>query len=177
MEAMEELRRSGKTRYIGVSNFDVDQMKEAQKTAPFHSLQPRYNMFDREIEKDILPFCERSGIGILAHSPLAKGLLTGKYTPDYKFPDDDERSRFPRFQGEEFRRYLAKADKLKAVARARNLTLVQLAIGWQLRLSAVTCVLVGAKNPEQVKEHAGAAGWKLTDGELKQIEDILEGRR
>ena len=173
-ETMEELRRSGVTRYIGVSNFSVDQMEEAAKTAPFHSLQPRYNMFDREIEEKVLPFCERSGIGILAHSPLAKGLLTGKYTPDYRFPADDERANRPNFKGEQFKRILAKGERLKAVGQARNLTLVQLAIGWQLRLSGVTCVLVGAKNPSQVEEHVGAVGWKLTNEELKKIEEILE---
>ncbi len=173
METMERLRQEGKIRYIGVSNFNVDQMKAAAQTAPFHSLQPRYNLLDREIEPEIIPHCEAQGIGILAHSPLAKGLLTGKYTPDYQFPKEDERSQSPRFQGEAFRRYLAKAEKLKAIAQRRNLTLIQLAIGWLLRLSAVTCVLVGAKNPAQVAEHVGGQGWKLTDAELKEIESVL----
>jgi aryl-alcohol dehydrogenase-like predicted oxidoreductase len=173
METMDRLRQEGKTRHIGVSNFDVGQMKTATQTAPFHSLQPRYNMLNRDIEGEIVPYCEAQGIGILAHSPLAKGLLTGKYTPDYQFPEDDERSQNPRFQGEEFRRALAKAEKLKAIAQGRNLTLVQLAIGWLLRLPAVTCVLVGAKNPAQVAEHAGGAGWQLTDRELREIEGAL----
>jgi aryl-alcohol dehydrogenase-like predicted oxidoreductase len=175
LETMELLRRQGKTRYIGVSNFNVDQMKRAQQTAHFHSLQPVYNMFDRGIESEILPFCEQEGVGILAHSPLAKGLLTGKYTPDYKFPDDDERSKYSRFQGEQFRNYLAKAEKLKAIAQARRLSLVQLAIGWLLRLNAITCVLVGAKYPKQVQEHVGAQGWKLSEEELRRIDEILKG--
>ncbi len=173
METMERLRQEGKTRCIGVSNFNVDQMKLAAQTASFHSLQPRYNLLDREIEVDILPHCEAEGIGILPHSPLAKGLLTGKYTPDYQFPADDERLGMPRFQGEEFRRNLAKAGKLKAIAQRWNLTLVQLAIGWQLRLSGITCVLVGAKNPEQVTEHVGGQGWMLTDAELQEVENVL----
>ena len=175
MEMMERLRQEGKTRYIGVSNFNVEQMKLAAQTASFHSLQPRYNLLDREIEAEILPHCEAHGIGILPHSPLAKGLLTGKYTPDHQFPADDERSGMSRFQGEEFRRNLAKAKKLQAIAQERNLTLIQLAIGWQLRFSGVTCVLVGAKTPEQVAEHVGGQGWRLTEAELQAIEAVLAG--
>ena len=173
MEAMEQLRQEGKTRYIGISNFNVGQMKTAAQTAPFHSLQPRYNLLDREIESDILPYCEAEGIGILAHSPLAKGVLTGKYAPDHQFPENDERSQMSRFQGEEFRRNLEKAEKLKTIAQRCNLTLIQLAIGWLLRLSAVTCVLVGAKNPAQVAEHVGGQGWQLSGEELQEIEGVL----
>lgn len=173
MEMMEKLRQEGKTRYIGVSNFNVEQMQLATQTAPFHSLQPRYNLLDREIEAEILSHCETHGIGILPHSPLAKGLLTGKYTPDHQFPADDERSGMSRFQGEEFRRNLATAGKLQTIAQERNLTLIQLAIGWQLRLSGITCVLVGAKTPEQVTEHVGGQGWRLTDAELQAIEAVL----
>jgi aryl-alcohol dehydrogenase-like predicted oxidoreductase len=173
METMEKLRQEGKTRYIGVSNFNAEQMQRAAQTAPFHSLQPRYNLLGREIEVDILPYCEANGVGILAHSPLAKGLLTGKYAPDHQFPEDDERSHMPRFQGEAFRQNLEKAEKLKAIAQQRNLSLVQLAIGWLLRLPAVTCVLVGAKNPEQVAEHVGGQGWQLSEAELQEIESVL----
>ncbi len=174
MEAMETLRQQGKTRFIGVSNFNVEQMQQALKTTWFHSLQPRYNMFHRDIENEILPFCEQTGVGILSHSPLAKGLLTGRYAPDHKFPEDDERSRSPRFQGETFRNYLARAERLKKeIAEPRGLSLVQLVIGWQLRHQCITCVLVGAKNPEQVKEHIGAVGWRLTEDELQRIEEIL----
>ena len=107
MEMMAQLQREGKTRYIGVSNFNADQMRQALQVARFHSNQPRYNLFDRQIEAKDIPFCEREGIGILGHSPLAKGLLTGKYRPDHQFPEDDERSNFPRFQGETFARFLS----------------------------------------------------------------------
>ena len=173
METMEKLRQEGKTRYIGVSNFNLEQMELAAQTASFHSLQPRYSLLDREIEAATVPYCEAHGIGILPYSPLAKGLLTGKYTPDHQFPADDERSGMARFQGEDFRRNLVTAEKLKAIAQERNLTLIQLAIGWQLRLSGITCVLVGAKTPEQVVEHVGGQGWQLTDAELQAIETAL----
>jgi aryl-alcohol dehydrogenase-like predicted oxidoreductase len=175
MAVMAELQREGKTRYIGVSNYDAGQMKEALETAPFSSNQPRYNLFDREIEAEDIPFCEQHGIGILAHSPLAKGLLTGKYTPGYVFPDDDERSQMERFQGDTFAGYLEKAKALASLAQDKSLSLTQLALAWVLRLPAVTCVLVGAKSPEQVEEHLGAVGVRFSDDELEHIEAILSG--
>ena len=173
MGMMARIQEEGKTRTIGVSNFNAAQMRQAMKTARFHSVQPRYNLFDREIEAEDIPFCEQEGIGILAHSSLAKGLLTGKYTPAHKFPADDERSGFERFQDETFAEYLALADQLKEVAATKGLTLVQLAIAWLLRLPAITCVLVGAKNPSQVKDHLGAVGVTFSDDELERIEGIL----
>lgn len=173
METMARLQEEGKTRSIGVSNFNAEQMRQALQVARFHSNQPPYNMFYREIEQQDIPFCEREGIGILAHSPLAKGLLTGKYTPESTFPATDERSGSPRFQGETFARYLSVADRLKGVAHDKGISLVQLAIAWLLRLPAVTCVLVGAKHPAQVEEHVGAAGVTFSDDELARIEAIL----
>lgn len=105
---------------------------------------------------------------------LAKGLLTGKYTSHSVFKADDERSRFPRFQGETFARHLAVAERLEALARDKGLTLVQLAIAWVLRQPALTCALVGAKSPAQVEEHLGAVGVTFTQDELAQIDAILE---
>jgi aryl-alcohol dehydrogenase-like predicted oxidoreductase len=176
METMAQLQKEGKTRYIGVSNFNANQMRQALQVARFQSNQPRYNMFDRQIEAEDIPFCEREGIGILAHSPLAKGLLGGKYTSDTRFPDDDERSRMLRFQGETFARYLTVANRLKAVAQDKGISLVQLAIAWQLRLPAITCVLVGAKSPAQVEEHGKAAEVRFSDDELARIEAILANK-
>src|SRR5438067_2056902 len=132
LEEMAALQAEGKIRYLGVSNFDVPQMERALKVTRIQSLQPRYNMFDREIEAAILPFCREQGIGVLAHSPLAKGLLAGKYRPGHVFAPDDERSRFDRFQGEAFAGCIAKADRLKAIGEARGLTLPQLGVAWTL---------------------------------------------
>ena len=174
METMARLQEQGKTRFIGVSNFNAAQMQQAYNIAPFHSNQPRYNMFDRNIEAEDLDFCRQTGIGILAHSPLGKGLLTGKYAPDHAFSEDDERAGSPRFQGDLFARYLAVADELKSVAADKNITMVQLAIAWLLRREEVTCVLVGAKDPDQVKEHVGAADVEFADDELERIEEILQ---
>ncbi len=174
METMARLQEQGKTRFIGVSNFNAAQMQQAYDIAPFHSNQPRYNMFDRNIEAEDLDFCRQTGIGILAHSPLGKGLLTGKYAPGHVFSEGDERANSPRFQGDLFARYLAVADELKSVATEKNITMVQLAIAWLLRHEEVTCVLVGAKNSDQVKEHVGAADVAFSDDELVRIEKILQ---
>ena len=174
METMARLQEQGKTRFIGVSNFNAAQMQTAYDIAPFHSNQPRYNMFDRNLEAEDLDFCRQTGIGILAHSPLGKGLLTGKYAPGHVFSEDDERAGSPRFQGDLFARYLAVADELKSVAAEKNITMVQLAIAWLLRREEVTCVLVGAKNSDQVKEHVGAADVEFSDDELERIEKILQ---
>jgi aryl-alcohol dehydrogenase-like predicted oxidoreductase len=173
METMLRLQEQGKTRYIGVSNFNADQMGQALRTARYHANQVRYNPFDRGIEAADVPFCAEQGIGILVHSPLAKGLLTGKYTPGYRFPEDDERSRFPRFQSETFARYLSVADQLGEIAQDKGISLVQFAIAWAMRLPAITCVLVGAKNPTQVQDHLGALGVTFSDDELARIERIL----
>ncbi len=170
METMARLQEEGKTRYIGVSNFTAEQMQQAAETASFHSSQPRYNIIDRQIEAEDIPFCERAGIGILGHSPLAKGLLSGRYKPDDTFSEDDERFERPRFKGEAFARFLAVAAGCKEVADAKGITPVQLAIAWILRLPAITCVLVGAKNPGQVKDHLGAVGVEFSDEELNHID-------
>lgn len=175
MAAMAELQMEGKTHYLGVSNYDAGQMKEALETTRFSANQPRYNLFNREIEVEDVPFCEAHDIGILAHSPLAKGLLTGKYTPGYVFPEDDERSHMDQFQGDTFISYLQKAKVLESLAQDKGLSLTQLAIAWALRLPVVTCVLVGAKSPQQVEEHLGAVGVKFSDDELKRIDTILSG--
>ena len=174
MEAMARLQEQGKTRYIGISNFNAAQMEQALRSAQFHSSQPRYNLIDRQIEAEDIPFCQRQGIGILAHSPLGKGLLTGRYRPGHRFADDDERAQFPRFQGETFARYVALADRLEEIAAARGLSLVQLSIAWILRLPTLTCVLVGAKNPQQVSDHLGAVGVEFSPEELARIDAILE---
>ena len=145
MSTLAQLQQEGKLRYIGVSNYTAAQMARALKTACFHANQPAYNMLQRQLEGEDMTFCVEHGIGILAHSPLAKGLLSGKYAPGHQFPADDERARFSQFQGERFARDLAIVDGLKAVAAEKGISMVQMAIAWQLRVPAVTCVLVGAK--------------------------------
>ena len=175
MRALDDLVRAGKVRYIGVSNFDVVQMQQAMAVRPIDSLQPRYSMLYRDAEPAILPFCREQGIGVIVHSPLAKGLLTGKHGPDTHFPADDERSQMPDFQGEDYRRHLATAARLRAFAQDRGHTLVELAVAWTLANPAVTSCIVGAKNPDQLDDHVRAAGWLLTAADMGEIEGLLAG--
>jgi aryl-alcohol dehydrogenase-like predicted oxidoreductase len=171
MGAMRRLQEEGKTRFVGVSNFLPEHMERAAAVCPFVSNQVKYSLLFRDIERDgTIDWCERHGIGIIVHSPLAKGLLTGRYTPASTFPDDDERSGFPDFQGSRFRAHLAKADRLAAIARAKDISLVQLAVAWTLVRPVVSCTLVGAKSPDQAREHAAASGVTFTPGELADIE-------
>jgi aryl-alcohol dehydrogenase-like predicted oxidoreductase len=174
METMASLQQQGKTRFIGVSNFDRALMQQALQTARFQCNQPVYNLIDRDIEAEDIPFCEREGIGILAHSALAKGLLSGKYAPDYKFPPDDERSGFPRFQGKAFAGYLGMADRLNDIAREMGLTLVQFAVAWILQNPAVSCALIGAKTPEQVRDFLGAVGVRFSADQMARVRAIVE---
>lgn len=173
MEAMERLRQEGKTRYIGVSNYNAEQMALAMETAPFQSVQPGYNLLDRGIEAEDIPFCAEHGIGILAYSPLGQGLLTGRYRPGHRFAADDYRSERARFQGEQFARTIAVTDRLTELAADKGLSLIQLAISWILRLPAISTVLVGAKNPGQLDDHLGAVGVRFSDDELDAIDAVL----
>jgi aryl-alcohol dehydrogenase-like predicted oxidoreductase len=160
-------------RYIGVSNFDVPQMEAAWRVFPFQTLQPRYNMLDREVEAQILPYCVERGIGVLAHSPLAKGLLTGKYRSQPSFPPGDERGQMPRFSGAEFEHVLTRTHALEDWARERGHSLVELAIAWVLAHPAVTVCLCGAKSEAQVDDHVRAASWSLSDQDRQELEQLL----
>ena len=175
MEAMAQLQEQGKARYIGVSNFNADQMARAARAAPIQSNQPRYSMLYRGIEAQDMSYCEEHGVGILAHSPLGKGLLTGRYRPGHLFAEGDERRTFDSFQGEMFERYVEVTDRLQELAGDKGLSIVQLAIAWVLRQEAVTCALVGAKSPDQIEEHLGAAGVDFTEDELTRIDFVLQG--
>jgi aryl-alcohol dehydrogenase-like predicted oxidoreductase len=174
MEEMARLLKEGKTRYIGVSNFGPEHLERALKVSPVHSNQVRYNMFFRDIEEGTIEYCEKHGIGIIVHSPLAKGLLTGAYTADSRFSADDERSGFPDFKGPIFELHLEKAQKIRRVADRKGMSLVQLAIAWTLLKPVVSCTLVGAKNPAQVLEHVHAPDSPaITTSECDEIDRIL----
>jgi len=175
MHAFERLVDSGKIRYVGVSNFDVPQMEIASHTRSFQSLQPRYNLLDREIEAAILPYCEQREIGVLAHSPLAKGLFSGRFEPGHRFAPDDERAQMARFQADELNRLLAWTAPLSRWAQERGHTLLELAIAWVLAHPAVTVCLCGGKSPQQVDDHVRAASWHLSTEERRDIEQLLSG--
>jgi aryl-alcohol dehydrogenase-like predicted oxidoreductase len=171
-DALDEARASGRTHYVGVSGFTLDQMARAA-SRPIQSLQTRLNIFDAEAVGELLPYCAARGIGVMGHSTLAKGLLTGKYRAGHRFPTDDERSALPRFQGDTFAQYLALADLVATIVREKGVTLTQLAIAWSLAQPGVTTCNVGARTPEQVDEHVGALGVRLGADDLARIERVV----
>jgi aryl-alcohol dehydrogenase-like predicted oxidoreductase len=173
MGEMLRLKEEGKIRFVGVSNFLPEHMEHAMRVCPISANQVRYSLLFRGIEKDTAAFCEHHGIGIIVHSPLAKGLLTGRYTPSSTFPVDDERSGFADFNGEQFARHLSCADRLTIIAREKGISLLQFSIAWTLRLPVVSCTLVGAKNPAQLQEHLGAVGVTFSPAELASVEAAL----
>ena len=171
MGGLLRLREQGKIRYIGVSNFSPVQHAEALQFGHIDSSQPMYSMLVRT-QEEVLSFCGEHGIGVIVHSPLAKGLLTGKYAADHKFPEGDERSWMAGFQGERFAAALRVADALQAWAEARGHSLFELAIAWTLANPAVTSCITGAKTPEQARQNAAAADWVLTPEDLLELDRI-----
>ncbi len=172
MTAIDDLIAQGKVRYAGVSNFSVAQMQACLEVRHVDSQQPRYNLLDREIEADVLPFCQAQGIGVLAYAPLGQGLLTGSYAEDHVFGADDIRSRNERFTGAQFRRTIRMAKKLAAYAADHGHTLIELDVAWVLAHPAMTTALVGAKSPAQVDGWLGAGDWELTPDQMREINAI-----
>lgn len=177
MRAMDDLVKAGKIRYVGVSNFDVALLRRCLTVRHVDSIQPVYHLFQRDIEADLIPFCRDHGIGILAYSPLAKGLLAGKYSAGSVFPPDDERSQLRSYRGEQWRSSLARVERLKALAQGWGITTAQLAIAWVLANAAITVALVGAKDARQVDENADAGAITLSPEQLRGIEAVVEGYR
>lgn len=175
-EAMAQLARQGKVRYIGASNFTVEHLRRAAKIYPAASLQPPYSMLRRDIETDLMPYCAQNNIGIVAYSPMQKGLLTGKFTKDYlkTLAPDDHRLRDPNFTGAAFEKNLRIIGALQTIAARNGRTLAQLAIAWVLRKQEVTAAIVGARKPKQIEETVKAGDWVLDEGIIEEIESVLK---
>ena len=174
MAAMAAVREQGKARFIGVSNFNADQVRRTLSLTGFQSNQILYNMFSRERETEDIPFCESQGVGIIAHTAIARGLLSGRLKAGQRFPKDDYRSQLDRFKGKTFEQCLLVAERLEEVAQDKGMNLVQLALAWILRKNAVSCLLTGAKRPSQIDEQLAAPGTTFSDAELERIETILK---
>ena len=170
--AMGDLQREGKVRWIGVSNFSLKELQRANGIAPITSLQPPYSLVRRDAEKELLPFCERENIGVIVYSPMASGLLTGAMTRDRlaNLPADDWRRGNPDFQEPRFSKNLALVERLRTVGARHGKSPGELAIAWTLRHSAVTGAIVGARNAKQIDGIIGAATFRLTQDEIREIE-------
>jgi aryl-alcohol dehydrogenase-like predicted oxidoreductase len=168
---MADLQREGKVRWIGVSNFSVEQMERALKIAPITSLQPPYSMINRAVEAEILPFCAKNNIGVINYSPMHSGLLTGAMTKERvaAFPENDFRRRAKNYQEPHLTRNLAIADVLKKIAARRDVAAGVVAIAWTLHNPAVTAAIVGGRSPKQVEGTFPAASFRLSEAEYTEI--------
>lgn len=173
MKALEKLREAGKIRYIGVSNFNRDKIEDCLRVCDVHSLQPPYNLFEREAEKGLLPFCIERGIATLTYGGLCRGLLTGKFTGTEVFSRGDLRRADPKFKPDRFRQYVKAVDALKKVAAKYGRTSAQFALRWALQQPGVTAAIAGARTARQVEDNAGAAGWSIAAEDLEKVESIL----
>jgi aryl-alcohol dehydrogenase-like predicted oxidoreductase len=172
-DAMRSLLEQGKIRAIGVSNFSIAQMEEFRIVAPLHVVQPPYNLFERAIEADILPYCRQNGIAVLGYGALCRGLLSGRLRTDTKFEGDDLRGTDPKFQSPRFAQYLAAVGRLDRLARERyGKTVIDLAVRWNLD-AGISCALWGARRPDQLAPVNEASGWSIDDEGKAVIEKIL----
>ncbi len=173
-EFMNKLLEEGKIRSIGVSNYSPEQMDAFRRETPLHFCQPPYNLFERGIEEDVMPYCKENDIRILAYGSICRGLLSGKMTRDTEFKDDDIRSWDPKFQEPRYTQYLQAVEILDEYAAAKyDKRVIHLAVRWALD-SGADFALWGARKPEQVEDTAGVPGWKIDETAMKEIYKILK---
>lgn len=174
--ALRDLMEEGKTRSVGVSNFTLQQLVDFQRECPISAFQPPYNMLQREIEEDTLPWCQQNSISVMVYWPLMKGLLAGKLARDHVFTPGDSRLKYPMFQGEEWEKNQDLVDGLRRIGEQSGHSVAQLAVNWTLSQPGITVALCGAKHPEQIRETAGAMGRPLDSTTLSVIDQLLVKR-
>jgi len=178
-ESAGELRRlmeEGKTRAVGVSNMTLAQIQEFAAHCPIVAYQPLYNMLQRQIEADALPWCREHGIAVLPYWVLYKGLLAGRLRRDDVLPPGDSRLKYRMFHGTEWQKNHDLLDELHRIADAAGHSVAELVVNWTIHRPGITSALCGAKRPEQIRETAGAVGWRLTPEEMEQIEEAIRRR-
>jgi aryl-alcohol dehydrogenase-like predicted oxidoreductase len=171
--AMLSLYEQGKIRAIGVSNFSVDEMKRFASVAPIHVSQSPYNLFEREIERELLPYCQRERIVTLGYGALCRGLLSGRMRPDTTFAGDDLRRFDPKFRPPRFEQYLIAVQQLDYIARDHRRRVIHLAVRWMLD-QGISVALWGGRHPEQIQPALGVAGWSLDSATRARIDRMLD---
>lgn len=175
-ETLAKLKQEGKIRHIGVSNFNVEQMKRVQKIAPITSLQPPYSMINSAVQDEILPWCLQQNIGVINYSPMVSGLLTGKMSAERvkNMPEDDWRRNNRNFIEPRLNRNLQLAELLREIGKPHNIQPGVVAIAWTLRNPAVTAAIVGARRPDQVDGIIPALNFRLSDEEKARIDNYIQ---
>ncbi|MDA7511424.1 aldo/keto reductase [Verrucomicrobia bacterium] len=174
--AIAELIQSGKIRYAGTSNCNLAQLETFHAICPLTAIQPHYNMLQREIERDILPWAARNQVGTVVYWPLLKGLLSGHLPRDFVFRPGDGRAKYPMFQGEEWERNQGFLDALREIAKELNRSVTEIVINWTIHQSNITSALCGAKRPYQIVDSAQAMTFRLSEETLQVIEQALRKR-
>lgn len=177
--AIAGLIQEGKVRYGGVSNFNLEQLKRVQAIHPVASLQPPYSMLERDVERELLPYCAANNIGVIVYSPMQTGLLTGKFTRERiaSLPADDWRKdRNPHFQEPALSANLTLIEGLRPIAERHGKSVAQLAIAWVLRRPEVTGAIVGVRRPSHIEETVGAGDWNLSPEVIAEIDELLAER-
>jgi len=171
-ESLVQLKAQGKIRWLGVSNFDVPLLERCQKIHPVDSLQPPYSLLRREIEMEILPYCQMHGIGVIAYSPMQSGLLTGTFDPNRLAPDDWRRQS-PWFTEPKLGQAMQFVAELQPLAKQYGKTVGQLAIAWVLQQPGITAAIVGARSVEQVAKNSQGSGWQISAADIEKINSLL----
>ena len=174
--AIQRMMDSGKVRYAGASNLKISQLEEFHASCPITAVQPHYNMLQREIEADIVPWCMQHNVGLCVYWPLMKGLLAGRLSRDHKFVDADGRKKYPMFQGEEWQKNQDFMDDMKAIAADVGCPVSQLVLAWTIRQPGITSALCGARRAWQIKETAEAMQLELIEDTFAKIAAALEKR-
>jgi aryl-alcohol dehydrogenase-like predicted oxidoreductase len=178
-ESAGELKRlldEGKTRAVGASNVTVAECTAFRRECPLTVVQPPYNMLQRDAERDLVPWCRTHGAAVAAYWPLMKGLLAGRLPRDHEFDPRDGRRKYPIYQGEEWRRNQDFVDAVRRVADAAGKTVAQTVLNWTMHRPGIATVLAGAKRAAQIRENAGAMGWRLTNEQLAELDAAVAAR-
>ncbi|MBC8356028.1 MAG: aldo/keto reductase [Planctomycetes bacterium] len=174
--ALKDLLDAGKTRSVGVSNFTVEQLEAFHQVCPITAFQPPYNMLQRDIESDTLPWCRQRNVSVAIYWPLMKGLLAGKLAREHVFPPEDGRAKYPMFQGDQWQKNQDFLDVLRGLADHIGTSVAQVVVNWTIQQSGITAALCGAKRAYQIEETAGAMDFELTADQLRQIDQAITDR-